>query len=41
MQDYVIAEAFHRLANIDTYTINDINSSGYVVDSPEAALWCF
>ncbi|MGI6076743.1 MAG: ADP-ribosylglycohydrolase family protein [Fastidiosipilaceae bacterium] len=41
MQDYVIAEAFHRLANIDTYTINDINSSGYVVDSLEAALWCF
>jgi ADP-ribosylglycohydrolase len=26
--------------SIDTYSINEINSSGYVLDSLEASLWC-
>jgi len=34
---------YHRIFenNIYDYSENDINSSGYVVDSLEASLWCF
>lgn len=31
---------FDRLKHIDTLTVDDIKSSGYVVDSLEAAIWC-
>lgn len=33
--------AFHRLPDIMTLDRQEIKSSGYVVDSLEAALWCF
>lgn len=34
------AAPFERLATINTLDENDIKSSGYVVDTLEAALWC-
>ena len=37
-------ETYKRLWNIDSFleiSIDEIKSSGYVVDTLEAALWCF
>lgn len=34
-------QPFDRLKNLDSLTRDEIRSSGYVVDTLEAALWCF
>jgi ADP-ribosylglycohydrolase len=38
--DYLYT-GFYRLMQLDKLTRNDINSTGFVIDSLEAALWCF
>ncbi|HHX37591.1 MAG TPA: ADP-ribosylglycohydrolase [Clostridiaceae bacterium] len=40
-QGYVMEAAFERLPTIATYPIDEIHNSGYVVDTLEAAIWCF
>lgn len=40
-EKFSVLSRYGRLAKIEHWNRDDVNSSGYVVDTLEAALWCF